>query len=585
MFSQNRILLYEESFEDFSNPDRGFYSPISGIASNFNSLSVEQLQSLKNNAFIPWQASYMVKTSLVLRHYVLDSYVNIDTIPQSFLYKVQDDFDAARQAGIRLILRFSYTIVPPEGDCGSWICPPYGDAPKSRVLSHIAQLKPLLQFNEDIISTVQHGFIGVWGENYYTDYFGDASLVGQGKLSDQNWQDRIDVLAALLDAVPKSRMVQIRYPQLKQKYIYGIGAPTTTQPMTKTQAYTGSDIARIGFHNDCFLSAPDDQGTYWNYGSSTEPILNETEILKPYASKDGKYTAIGGETCSDSVFDPLNNCDDSGGIALEEMNKLHYSYLNSAYNNDVNNDWETEGCMDEIKRRLGYRFVLRKGVFSEIAVPGDGLNVSFDIENVGFAAPFNENNLELILRSVNSGLEYKFGLQGENSDPRYWFSSQIVTLEDSIILPSDIPEGDYSLFLCIKDPTLDETLVNFADYSIRLANIGTWESSSGYNDLKHVVTIAKTTNLTNSEPNPGLLIISPNPISNFVNIQYSISEASKVTITLCNINGNKIVKLLEKNHTPGKHHFQFNLQELPSGIYLMAIKTGNFCRTTKFVKL
>jgi hypothetical protein len=347
LFGQPKVILYEESFEDFHNPDRGFYIPFEGFASNFSPLNLSQLQSLKNKAYTPWQANYTVRSNLVLRHYILDSYVGRDTIPEGFLSNIKDDFEVARKAGMRLILRFSYTVTPPEGDCGSWICPPYGDAPKSRVLHHIAQLKPLFQSNEDVIAVVQHGFIGVWGENYYTDHFGDASLIGQGKLSDQNWQDREEVLAALLDAVPKSRMIQIRYPQLKQKYLYGIDAPVTTSPMTGAQAYDKSDMARIGFHNDCFLSGPDDQGTFWNYGTDSEAASNETGILKPYASQEGKYTAVGGETCLDISYDPQNNCDANGGMAIAEMRRLHYSYLNSDYNNEVNNDWEKEGCMDE----------------------------------------------------------------------------------------------------------------------------------------------------------------------------------------------------------------------------------------------
>ena len=131
------------------------------------------------------------------------------------------------QQCVRVVLRFSYTISP-NTSCGSSACPPYVDAPKSRVLSHIEDLAPYLQANEDVILAVQNGFIGVWGEQYYTDYFGDASSQGAGKLTNQNWQDRIDVLSALLDAVPESRMVQVRYPQMKQKYVYGVTAPISS---------------------------------------------------------------------------------------------------------------------------------------------------------------------------------------------------------------------------------------------------------------------------------------------------------------------------------------------------------------------
>ena len=38
------------------------------------------------------------------------------------------------------------------------------DAALPQMLKHIDQLKPLLQANEDVILSVQIGFIGVWGK-------------------------------------------------------------------------------------------------------------------------------------------------------------------------------------------------------------------------------------------------------------------------------------------------------------------------------------------------------------------------------------------------------------------------------------
>ena len=85
--------------------------------------------------------------------------------------------------------------------------------------------------------------------------------------------------------------------------------------------------------------------------------------MHAYAAADGKYTVVGGETCDDT-YSPENNCENSGK-AQTEMNNMHYSFLNCAYNNDVNNDWQTGGCMDAIKKNLGYRFVLHNAIFPQ----------------------------------------------------------------------------------------------------------------------------------------------------------------------------------------------------------------------------
>ncbi|MEP1893987.1 MAG: DUF4832 domain-containing protein, partial [Cyclobacteriaceae bacterium] len=476
----SQTVTYTESFDDFMNPDRGFYAPFNGVASSFTPLSQTTLEGLRTTSFTPYGGTYTVRTSVILRHYVLDSYVN-STIPQSFLDKIEDDFDVARAAGVRLVLRFSYTITAPTGSCGSWICPPYGDASKSRILGHISQLKPYLQSNDDVILAVQNGFIGVWGEQYYTDHFGDASV--QGKLTDQNWTDRIDVLDALLDAVPSNRMVQVRYPQMKQKYIYGVSASVSSSAMTSGQAHDQSDIARLGHHNDCFLAASDDQGTYWDYGTSSTSASNQTSTLKAYTATDSKYVIQGGETCSDA-FSPQNDC---SGQAVYDMNLLNYTYLNSDYNNDVNNDWQSGGCMSEIKRRLGYRFVLDDATFPSSASAGGSLSITINLDNVGFAAPANEREIDLVLRNTSSSAEYKVGL---NADVRFWLPGQLVTLSETVTVPAGVPVGNYDLLLHIKDMSNGGAVASRPEYSIRLANTGVWESSTGYNDLGHTIAIS-----------------------------------------------------------------------------------------------
>src|SRR5690606_4086192 len=258
------------------------------------------------------------------------------------------DFEIARKAGIKLIPRFNYTNKSTAGTCPEgFICPPYGDAPKEIILNHIAQLKEIFHENADVIACLQMGFIGVWGEQYYTDYFGDASGNGkQVKLLDQNWKDRIEVLKALLDAVPKEIMIQVRYPQIKQRAIYGINALTNVAALTLDEAFSESDKARIGFHNDCLLASPDDYGTYEDYGNSSSERQMDIAVLKKYNQDDAAFVVVGGETCTDN-YSPENDCEPAG-LAQAELASLHYSFLNCAYNNELNNDWQSGGCMDNI---------------------------------------------------------------------------------------------------------------------------------------------------------------------------------------------------------------------------------------------
>jgi len=475
-----QTISYTESFEDFVNPDRGFYKPMHVKASQFESLKLANLQSIRNTPFTPYMGNYSVKTSLVYRQYLLDSFIGTNTLSQTFLNNLETDFNIARQAGIRLIVRFAYIDGPRPG-CGDDPCPPYGDVSKTRILSHINQLKPYLQAHSDVLSVVQSGFIGVWGEQYYTDHFGDASGLGQGKLTNANWADREEVLAAVLDAVPTSRMVQVRYPQLKQRYIYGSNALVTADAVSTIQAHKGTDIARIGFHNDCFLSSDDDYGTYFDYGNDNSGASNQINYLKPYFANDSKYTCVGGETCNDDDFSPENNC---SGQTISDMEYLHYSFLNSDYQNEVNNDWQDDGCMNEIKRRLGYRFVLLNGSYPTTAAAGETINFTLNLKNVGFAAPFNPRALQLVLRNTANNQEHKLSITGANTDSRFWLPGTI-SLNGTVDLPNNLPDGTYQLLLHILDTSNNNEVADRPEYSIRLANTGTWEANTGYNQLNH----------------------------------------------------------------------------------------------------
>ena len=481
VFAQKRIIHYKESADDFPNPERGFYHPMSANAGKYELLNEERLKNLRNPQKVKG-ATYAVVSTLVLREIMLDKFVHAP-ISTEVLENLKKDFGIARNAGVKLILRFRYIASVHGGDCPDLekICPPYGDAPKEIILEHIAQLKPILRDNADVISTIQMGFIGIWGENYYTDYFGDASMNGIGRVMDSSWRDRNEVLKALLDAVPEDRMIQVRTPQIKQRYVYGVNALVTEPPLKTNEAFTGTDKSRIGFHNDCFLASVDDYGTYYDYGNSSSPRKAANEVLRNYFSRDSKFVVVGGETCDDA-FSPQNDCEPVGR-AEKEFRDMHYSYLNTSYNNTVNNDWETGGCMDNIKRKLGYRFVLRAGDFPEKVRAGNKLNVHLKIENIGYASPYNPRPVQLLLRRAGDGKIYKFNFK---TDIRYWFTG-IIDLNGVFILPAEILPGKYELLLNLPDKYA--SLADRSEYSIRLANENSWESSTGYNSLNYTLVL------------------------------------------------------------------------------------------------
>ena len=143
---------------------------------------------------------------------------------------------------------------------------------------------------------------------------------------------------------------------------------------------------------------------------------------------------------------------------------------------DVLNRWESDGCMDEVKRRLGYRLSLADVYHSEPAA-GAEMRVALRIKNSGFAAPVNPRAVELILVDGNGK---KTVYEMNDIDPRFWFAGKTTIIDQMIDIPADAA-GQCTLYINLPDPK--PVLHGNPDFSIRLANEDVWDSSTGYNKV------------------------------------------------------------------------------------------------------
>lgn len=466
------------SQEIFCNPERGFYTQMNTNAADWDTLTEYSL-SVYTDFHTPYSTSFQTCNTLILRMVNLDGFQDA-SLPESVMGSLDWDFGLAREYGVKLILRFVYiddVLGPTEENPGAG----YGDAPLDRVLEHIGQLAEVIQQNVDVIASMQLGFIGAYGEGYFTDYFGNPGA--NGYLTNEDWAARSQVLDSLLTILPEERMVQVRTPQMKQKHIHGAQAPTTSNAMSPALAYTGVDESRIGFHNDCMFSNWHDYGTYNDLGHSESPYASiDTLNLKPYLRDESKFVVFGGETCADG-YNPQNNCSESEGGQIQfEMEQLHVSYLNSTYNHEVSDDWVEGGCIDEINRRLGYRFELSWASLSDQPDSSEMVELSFEIKNVGFAAPFNPRDVDVVLKHVNSAPSFQFPI---DTDPRTWRAGQSTEVTKQIDI-SNLPDGQYECFLWLKDP--HPSLSENPKYAIRVAStsedgLDVWDDLSGMNRL------------------------------------------------------------------------------------------------------
>lgn len=430
-----------------ANPERGFYHHTEthyfADGSGYQPLDVAVLRGFRDEG-----------VTQVIRVFYLEKFVDTDALDPAWLALVAADFEAARSAGVSVIVRFAYA----KG--GAWpYSPPYGDAPPARAVLHIAQLGPVLRASSDVIATIQSGFVGLWGEGYFTDHY-SADPNDPGHVTEANWADRGAIVRALLDAAPRLT-VQVRTMQMKQK-IFGTTSGTGGA-LSKTEAFTGSDISRVGHHNDCFLAAPDDWGTFL-----TDPL----SLDQDYLAQDTRYAPMGGETCN------VNPPRSEWPTASVEMAAYHYSYLNADYHRGVLESW---GEGEQIaQRKLGYRLSLKQAELATMATRHRSFPISVEIDNSGWAAPYNQRRVLLVMES-DSGI-YQVPLA---NDPREWAAGTTATITASVC--AAVPAGDYRLHLWL--PSAHERTRTNPDYAIRLANWQTWVADSGWNDLQHSVRV------------------------------------------------------------------------------------------------
>ncbi|MGK3986529.1 DUF4832 domain-containing protein [Sorangium sp. So ce136] len=402
---------------------RGVQNPERGVFRFMDLRSLDPLSDLRDEGY-----------TLIYGKVLIDDYRTRD-IDQSLIDQLDESFAAARSAGLKVLPRIYYAT-----DIGE------PDAPLSRVLAHIEQLRPVLEENADVIAVLNPGFVGAWGEWHSST----------NDLTEPS--NRKQIFDALLEALPSSRMTLARRPSHKQEAYGG--------PLTEATAFSGAPLSRVGHHNDCFLASDDDEGTYQLPGE------------KEYAIEDSAFVPVGGETCA--LNPPRSQC----ASALAELSLHHWSFLHTDYHPDVIADWKAEGCFETIACRLGYRFVVMGHESPEQVARGQSLSLRLRVSNDGYARAYNPRPVHLVLQQ---GATRRF--IEVDADPRRWAPGAESDLCLQAQIPADLPPGDYQLGLWLPDGS--ERLRDDPRYAIRLSSGATWDSASGVNLLDATVQVVE----------------------------------------------------------------------------------------------
>ncbi len=422
-------LNYEESTEEISNPDQGFYRPLyvkineNGATYNKGVINSQtQLYHLRCDI-----SAFSAEVNNVADKPVTDE--ALEGLDALLFYLKENDKNA--------IVRFAYD----PGYNGSADKEPSLDV----MLGHVGSICSVLNRYVNTVTAIETGLIGPWGEMHTSAAANPAHIT-----------PLVDAFLTDVSEIP----VLVRTPKMIYDYL-GV----TDDKVEEITISPDEKAYRLGLYNDGYLGSESDLGTYRN---------RERDIN--FLSAQNAHLPFGGEvTVPDSPLHNIETC-------LPEMNKIHLSYLNAEWDNRVIDKWKnsyyTEECGSDkkyygktaftyIQNRLGYRFVLKNSVFT-YSDSSEKLNVRLTLQNAGFGN-LNRNKRAKLIFTDGTGAAAFVADIGE------------IAVKDELEFNVEhgLESGKYDVYLRIYG----EELQNAPLYCVKFANDGLWNAELKANKI------------------------------------------------------------------------------------------------------
>ncbi len=428
---------------------------------------------------------------------------------EAFFTSLEGTLANARKNGAMLGIRFRYDangIEKPE------------PASFAQVLRHIEQIgeSGLLTEYEDVISFVETGMVGCWGEQWGGKY---TSL-----------EHKAQVLDAFLNITPDSVAVTVRTPNTMRQWLKDYcGIETTAADMSYeiTDPELAAKAARVGMYNDGYMGSDSDLGTYSNRAGETAWLTAAPAYGGEFSGNDEwrlKYTTWQPENALpemyytnlmrinsnlyrsrtvtqnfatqeeaqarlDAIRTLYENCglggyDEAPTVTANEDGTFTAGWKWMGYD-DFTFDAELDALLDTecdnsafygetvyqyMRAHLGYRYVLRESRLTAKSEPGGELNMEFTIENTGFSEAPKDKEVEFLL--TNGDILYTYSAPTMNA--RDWASGSRNELEIGLTLPKTMPGGEWDVYLRIseenEDPAFDRAFaVKFANADLQFS--------------------------------------------------------------------------------------------------------------------
>lgn len=434
---------------------------------------------------------------------------NIDyPLDDAFFTSLENTLKSARTNGTTVGIRLRYD------DNGTTNPEP---ADFERVIEHIKQLgeSNLLYEYEDVITFVETGLVGSWGEQWGGKY---TSL-----------EHKARVLNEFMKITPISLPLVVRTPNTFRQWLKDYcNIETTPQDMSYSidDKELAAQAARVGLYNDGYMGSDSDLGTFSDRSGETAWISTTSAYGGEFSGNDEwrlKYSTWLPENAIPEMYytnllringNLLKTHTANKTYATREEAEKKLSEIADLYNNAGLGNFDYEGNIEQtndgfkaswklmgyddfifdknldeklgvscdnsafygtnvwqfIRSHIGYRFVLRNSELSSESAPGKGFKLNFTVENTGFSNAPKDKEAEIILKQGDITYTYDTDINAKTWDSGF---SKTETLD--LTLPKTMPGGNWDVYLRIsninKDSAYDTSFcTRFANEDLQFDN-------------------------------------------------------------------------------------------------------------------
>jgi len=224
--------------------------------------------------------------------------------------------------------------------------------------------------------------------------------------------------------------------------------------------------------------------------------------------------------------------------------------------------------------------------------PNDRHDIVMTYDDSGTDGQWHRPSIDYITRAWsynvykinnNSTASYSFNIKGDeigSLGDSTFFNGRIVVINNNVPTYYEMDMSNYKDGFKTVNVTSD-------DGQIFLIVTSTPNHFSGNQTYSYEIMIQKGDGLAiENQMIPasyGISSIYPNPFNPITQISYTIPQYSYLQFNIYDLTGRKITTLINEFQTPGYHSISWNADNLPSGVYLIRMDSGDFTQTQKVV--